>query len=76
MAELKRMRQIELVKQVEAVNLQHKFVLQERVRQDREADQAVLKYNQEKDQREMIRLLEEKAKRDEKEREVQRLREA
>lgn len=64
-----------MTKQVEHSNAQHKYVLEQRAKDDRAADQAVVEYQKAKDRKEFERLAEEKAKRDERERETQKLRE-
>lgn len=62
-------------KQVEHVNAQHKYVLAERVREEKQLDLNIVKYQKSKDRKEFERLADEKASRDERERETQKLRE-
>jgi len=64
-----------MLKQVEVSNKQNKDLQQQKLQRERDDDQKIIQYNQDRDRAEMQRIAEEKIRREEKEKELQKLRE-
>ena len=64
-----------MLKQVEVSNKQNKDLQQQKLQRERDDDQKIIQYNQDRDRAEMQRIAEEKIHREEKEKELQKLRE-
>ena len=72
---LKKQQVIQMLKQVEVSNKQNKDLQQQKLQRERDDDQKIIQYNQDRDRAEMQRIAEEKIRREEKEKELQKLRE-
>lgn len=74
-AEIKREKNRQMMAEVEVSNKIAQDVKVRKVLEEKSEEQAIVRYNKEKDAKEAARLAEEKRIRDEKEQEIQRLRE-